>query len=123
MQKTAVIELPWASTSLLEEPILKFEGSDLVLKLAFDVSSGVSLAFRKTRAMRYRSEVYCAKWHIEDAYDVVSEVHQSHWIEELAKDASPGSEGWVMRHFILTIDSWGCLEVVAEDVEHLEASR
>jgi hypothetical protein len=59
---------------------------------------------------------YCTAWHYENSYDTVTVVDESPWVAEL--EAAAGGAGGVPagRHFVLTIDSWGCLEVVASGV-------
>lgn len=74
--------------------------------------------FVKPRAVRTRAEIYCSIWHLTDTYDTVCEVMESDWVAELKNDAVPDwRDRWAMRHFILYVDSFGCIEVVAESVE------
>jgi len=45
----------------------------------------------------------------------VCEVLESNWVEELRAASVPEwRDYWVMRHFILYLDSVGCFEVIAE---------
>jgi hypothetical protein len=74
-----------------------------------------SVLFSKPRAFRKREETYCTGWHVKDTYDTVCEVAESGWVAELRNDAVPEwRDHWVMRHFMIYLDSFGCLEVVAE---------
>jgi hypothetical protein len=75
------------------------------------------LRFVKQRAFRKRAEIYCTRWHVEGVYDTVCEVQPSDWVEELRAAAVPEwRDQWVMRHFMIYVDGFGCLEVVAESV-------
>ncbi|TCS61795.1 hypothetical protein EDD55_107204 [Varunaivibrio sulfuroxidans] len=50
-------------------------------------------------------------------YDQVCEIEKSDWVSELKTAAEPDMRhDWVMRHFMIYIDSFGCLEVIAESV-------
>ena len=73
------------------------------------------MLFVKPRAFRKREETYCTIWHLENTYDTVCEITESDWVAELRRDAVPEwRDRWVMRHFIIYVDSFGCLEVIAE---------
>ena len=75
----------------------------------------VTVAFIKPRAFRKREETYCTAWHVKDVYDTVCEVTASQWVAELRNDAVPEwRDHWVMRHFMIYLDAFGCVEVVAE---------
>jgi hypothetical protein len=75
----------------------------------------VGVLFVKPRAFRKREETYCTGWHVKDAYDTVCEIRESDWVKELRHDATPEwRDSWVMRHFMIYVDSFGCLEVIAE---------
>lgn len=117
--KLKVLELPVASTAITDSPVLRTAGSDLLLSMNFDDEGHIratTLRFVKQRAFRKRSEIYCTGWHVTDAYDTVCEVAKSEWVQELRAASSAASSAvWVMRHFIIYVDSFGCLEVVAED--------
>ena len=48
-------------------------------------------------------------------YDSVCEIEESDWVAELRQDAvAEWRDHWVMRHFMIYLDGFGCLEVVAE---------
>lgn len=118
MHKQELFVLPFPSTALMRDPILRLEEGDAVLPMDFDDEGRkrpTLLRFVKQRALRKRSEIYCRAWHIENTYDTVCEVHDSDWVAELRRDAVPDwRDRWVMRHFIIYVESFGCLEVVAE---------
>lgn len=116
--KLKVLELPFASTAIADNPVLRTEGGDLLLSMNFDDEGRIraaTLRFVKQRAFRKRSEIYCTAWHVTDVYDTVCEVSESDWVQELRLASSVASRNrWVMRHFMIYVDSFGCLEVVAE---------
>jgi hypothetical protein len=117
-QKLKVLELPSASTAAIGDAELRTDGGDLLLLLDFEDSGqrrSARLRFVKQRAFRKRSEAYCTSWHVKDTFDTVCEVIESDWVQELRSAAQPQwRDRWVMRHFIIYVDSFGCLEVVAE---------
>jgi hypothetical protein len=119
-QKLATLTLPFPSTAAIRDPTLRTDGSDLLLSMEFDDEGAIksaSLRFVKQRAFRKRAESHCAAWHVADAYDTVCEVRESDWTRELRSDSMPRwRDFWVMRHFMIYVDSFGCLEVIAESV-------
>lgn len=118
MQKQQVLMLPLPSTSIVRGPAVNTEGGDLLLSMTFDDHGqyrSVCLRLVKQRAFRKRAEIYCTAWHVADAYDTLCEVTGSDWVNELRAASSPEwRDSWVMRHFMLYVDSFGCLEVIAE---------
>jgi hypothetical protein len=124
MHKKTIFELPFPTTSLICDPVLR-TGDDggLLVSMKCDNGNSISsfsLSFEKPRAFRKRAEIYCTPWHISDAYDTVCEIFDSDWVVELKFNAIPEwRDKWVMRHFMIYIDSFGCLEVVGEDVRVL----
>lgn len=120
MQKRKVLELPFASTAVIRGPVLSTEGEDLLLSMEFDdegKTRSACLRFVKQRAFRKRSETYCTAWHVTDTFDTVCEVQGSDWVQELRSASVPEwRDQWVMRHFMIYVDSFGCIEVVAESV-------
>ncbi len=118
MQKLKVLELPLASTAVIGDPTLRTDGGDLLLSMDFDDAGqrrSARLRFVKQRAFRKRAETYCTSWHVKDTFDTVCEVQGSDWVQELRTAAQPEwRDRWVMRHFMVYVDSFGCLEVVAE---------
>ena len=118
MEKKAIFSLPCASTSAMEGPTLIDDDRGLLLSMVCDDDGkrrNTGVLFGKPRALRKRSEIYCTLWHIEGAYDTVCEVQGSDWVDELRAVAVPEwRDYWIMRHFMIYLDSFGCLEVVAE---------
>lgn len=120
MEKLPLLSLPYPSTAQVREPVILNEPRGLLLLMACDEDGQerrVGVLFIKPRALRKRAEIYCTIWHINKAYDTVCEVTESSWVAELKNDAvSDWRDRWVMRHFMIYLDSFGCLEVVAESV-------
>jgi hypothetical protein len=116
--KHKILELPFASTAVVRSPVLSTDGGDLRLFMEFDEEGktrSVNLRFVKQRAFRKRSETYCTAWHVTDTFDTVCEVQGSDWVQELRSASLPEwRDQWVMRHFMIYVDNFGCVEVVAE---------
>jgi len=120
MIKKKILVLPFASTSIISGPTLATNASDLLLTMSFDDDGqkrSINLRFVKQRAFRKRSESYCTEWHVTGVFDTVCEIQDSDWIDELNSAPANQNRGkWIMRHFMIYVDSFGCLEVVAESV-------
>lgn len=118
MEKLPLFSLPYPSTTAVHGPTLVDQDRGLLLLLVCDDDGHeqhAGVLFVKPRAFRKREEIYCTGWHVKDTYDTVCEVKSSDWIAELRNDAVPEwRDRWVMRHFIIYVDSFGCLEVIAE---------
>lgn len=118
MKKTMLFSLPYPSTAAVSGPTLVDQDRGLLLSLACDdngLEQHAGVLFVKPRAFRKREEIYCTSWHVKDTYDSVCEIEDSDWVAELRNDAVPEwRDRWVMRHFMIYVSSFGCLEVVAE---------
>jgi hypothetical protein len=118
MRKLKILELPLPSTAVIRGPALCTDGGDLLLSMDFDDAGrrrAARLRFVKQRAFRKRAESLCTAWHVTDTFDTVCEVQGSDWLQELRSDSAPEwRDHWVMHHFIIYVDGFGCLEVVAE---------
>lgn len=55
-------------------------------------------------------------------YDTIAEVEDSAWVKELVLDQSMPAD-WIIRHFMLYLDSSGCYEAAAESWELLPEER
>jgi len=112
-----LFSIPVASTSLSDEPVVFFDGGDVILRFTWH-SGGKQvtgqIVFDRARAFRNLAEPYCTEWHIKDAYDTVVEVENSDWASELI-DAAPEhlKRAFVMNHYLVYLDSFGALEVIA----------
>jgi hypothetical protein len=118
LDKHPLFSIRGPSTGTVDGPHFQDLGSDLLLTLTLDDEGRIrknQVLFVKTRAIRQRNEPYCTSWHVEDAYDTVCEVRPSSWVAELLTDSHLSRlDEFVLRHFIIYLDSFGCLEVVAE---------
>lgn len=121
MEKLPLFSLPCPSTAAIHGPILVDQDRGLLLSMVCDDDAreqSVGVLFGKPRAFRKREETYCTGWHVKDVYDTVCEIKESDWVAELRSDAVPEwRDRWVMRHFMIYVDSFGCLEVIAESAE------
>ena len=117
MEKLPLFSLPYPSTAAIQGPILIDQDRGMLLSLVCDENGQqqpAGVLFIKPRAFRRREEIYCTEWHVKDVYDTVCEIKNSDWVAELRKDAVPEwRDRWVMRHFMIYVDGFGCLEVVA----------
>ena len=117
MEKLPLFSLPYPSTAAIQGPTLVDQDRGMLLSLVCDEKGQqqpIGVLFIKPRAFRKREETYCTGWHVKDVYDTVCEIKNSDWVADLRKDAVPEwLDRWVMRHFMIYLDSFGCLEVVA----------
>lgn len=118
MHKEKLFDLPYPTTSLTRDPYIFSDGGDLLLSLDFIQDrerKAFLVRFTRVRSFRARAEIYCSVWHITDSYDAVCEVIDSEYSSELKLDSDHlWREKWILRHFIIYIDSFGCLEVIGE---------
>jgi hypothetical protein len=116
--KTPLYAVPIASTEFAEQAFWDGRGPAPSIRYAIKKGSKVvrtGLSFARVAAMRARSERCCTAWHVDGVYDVLAEVEDSPWVEELrAETQAQWRDRWQMRHFIIYLDSSGCFEVVAE---------
>lgn len=126
MEKLSLFSLPCSSTAAIHGPTLIDQDRGLLLSLVCDddgCERSFGVLFTKPRAFRKREETYCTGWHIKDAYDTVCEINESDWVAELRNDAVPEwRDHWVMCHFMIYVDSFGCLEVIAESATLVDDS-
>lgn len=126
MEKLPLFSLPCSSTAAIQGPTLIDQDRGLLLSMVCDDDGkkrSVGVLFVKPRAFRKRAETYCTGWHVNDVFDTVCEIQESDWVKELRAVAMPEwRDYWVMRHFMIYVDSFGCLEVVAESAQLEEKS-
>src|SRR5437016_3083991 len=76
------------------------------------------IRFKRVLATRTYSESASKVWHIEGSYDVLVEIEESSWVEEIQADTLDiqrrRGETWEMHHYMIYLDSSGTFEVVAE---------
>src|SRR5690242_19376662 len=116
-------ELPVPSTALKRDPSFWAPGGVAELRFEFERDGRPlrgGIRFERVRAFRQRAESHCTVWHV-DAYDTLVEVNDSTWVQEL-QDAEPAQTWgkWVLRHYLIYLDSAGAFEVVAESWSWLE---
>jgi len=122
VKKHSLFSIPFPSTSVVDEPVYLDRSNLSLLWLTGETDDDrvvrSEILFVRPRALRHRGESYCTPWHIEDAYDTVVEVDDSEWADELGRVAlAARKHSFVLRHFMIYLDSFGCLEVLAESVE------
>jgi hypothetical protein len=122
--KVPMAFLPVASTDFTSDATFEHPGGSAAIRCCYQreavtVKGGVR--FARVRSYRFRTEAYCTAWHVQDAYDTISEVVSSDWLNELRVDEQESARGrWELHHFILYIDSVGCFELAAESWSWLE---
>jgi hypothetical protein len=120
MEKKKVLILPYPSSPILDGTELRNSGGDIYLKIGFDVDEiekYVTLRFKKVRAYRKRAESHCESWHVKDVMDNVAVVIGSDWVAELrAVTNTQNKNAFEMNHYMIYVDDFGSLEVVAETV-------
>ena len=113
--------IPSPSTAIVSGPSYGFEGGVLALRFTLDDDGrrrDCELRFSRARAVQHRVESFCQPWQVEVAYDTLVEVLDSQWVEDLREAArAKGRDCWPISHFVIYLDSFGCLEVVAETAE------
>jgi len=120
MKKIKIKEILFPSTSFVSDPIAREDDEGFSINMEFEgEDSNVvnRVIFERPRAYRKIEAIYCSKWHIEDVYDCVCEVPNSIWVDELKANApSDLKDAWEMHHFMIYLDSFGCVEVIAKGV-------
>lgn len=119
MKKAPIFALPLPSSAAVQGPALVDDGRGLTLSITCADDDGrphsSEVVFKVPRAYRHRAETYCTGWHVQDTFDTICEVIDSDWVKELRRDAVPEwRDKWVLRHFMIFLDGFGCLEVAAE---------
>lgn len=127
MHKQKILELPLPSTALLRSPTLQTDGGELLLSMEFGDDGqkrSARLRFIKQRALRTRAEIHCTPWHVTNTFDTLCEVQDSTWVQELRFDSVPEwRDRWILRHYIIYLDSFGCLEVICESASLDDSSK
>jgi hypothetical protein len=121
-------ELPVPSTSFTRDPILtEKRGGEIAVEIEHKTGNRADrsqLVFTKPRVYCRRAESHCTEWHIGESYDAVSEVLESEWVDTVRRETAKGwRDTWVMRHFKIYFDGWGCLEVICESFAFEEGSK
>jgi len=121
LSKTPLYTIAIPSTDFLTEG--NFDGHyenglSPAIRFSYEKDSVIhegGLKFSRVVAVRMRAERSCTKWHIEAAYDILVEIGDSSWIQEVRSDAqAEWQDKWLMHHYMIYLDSVGCFEVLAE---------
>jgi hypothetical protein len=106
--------LPLPSTNQRTDPRLEFDGGTVVLTVFLRegvLDTDWTVEFRNVRGFIHRAEPLCEARQYKSSYDQVVAVESATWADFLGTQGSLGST----RTFALTLDSWGCLEVLAAE--------
>ena len=80
-------------------------------------SSGIR--FDRVPAYRFRTERCVELWQ-QDARDILSEVEESEWVEEIRADTDESyRDRWAMHHYVINLTHVGTFEFIAESWEAL----
>lgn len=113
-------ELPVPSTDSVTDASFHIYGKSVQIRFDYyrdDTPRRAALRFSGAVSTKTRSERCCTSWHVK-AFDVLLEIMESPWIEELRKDiAQRYRDEFTTRHFAIYFDSVGCFEVLADDFE------
>jgi hypothetical protein len=117
--KKALSQLPVASTDFDGDATFLMPRGALRFRFSRDgtpVRGGIR--FTRVVATRTRAESACTAWHIEGAYDTLVEVEGSSWLGEIQAAIPAHRQGdRPLGHFMIYLDSFGSLEVLAEGWE------
>lgn len=110
--------MPVPSTDLLSEVIAEYSGAAFLLRFEYDREGTVfhsGLTFQGVRAFRFRGTFHCDPKDIESSYDALAEVLDSSWVRQLILNLPIDHRTNVadIHHYMLTLDSTGCFEIVA----------
>ncbi len=111
------------STAIVDEPRLESAGGRLTLRWRFDRETRVlasGLQFEGASDFRHGTESHSTSWHLA-GYDHLVQVSPSEWLEEAKEiEVARGYGGWEIKHYLIYLDSWGYLEVLARSWSFLD---
>ncbi len=126
-QQIKLFKVPVPSTSFLTEAAFFEWKTPLSIWYEFQrdgVAYRSGIRFSGVAATRTRAERCSTIWQIESAYDTLVEVQDSTWAKEIRADTSERwRDEWEMHHYMIYLDSAGCLEVIADSWEALPEER
>lgn len=76
-----------------------------------------SIRFNKYNGIKYTTDYSMTTWHIS-TLGFISEVSSSAWVASLEASAQERDPRPLGRHFIVALDEWGALEVIADSFEN-----
>lgn len=116
-RRVSQMNLPTGSTALAIEVEISDGRDGFAFRYTYfrdDESVNAEVAFEGVRAYRWRAESHCTAWHVAGTYNTLVEVENSEWIRELVMAEPPQLRvPHEMRHYMISFDDDGCLEVAA----------
>ncbi|MGA2498131.1 MAG: hypothetical protein ABSH20_10340 [Tepidisphaeraceae bacterium] len=115
--KTPLYHVPVPSTEFIHEATLDESGPSIRYDFYRDNAAyRGGICFVGAVAVQKTREPICTVWQIEECYDTLVEVASSSWAEERFGRRRDESKAQTrLRHFMIYLDSVGCLEVLAEN--------
>lgn len=117
-RRVSQMNLPTGTTALAVELEI-FDGRDgFAFRYTYFLDDDpliAEVAFEGVRAYRWRAEAHCTVWHVNGTYNTLVEIENSEWVRELIT-AEPRHlrAPREIRHFMISFDDNGCLEVAAK---------
>lgn len=122
MKSDIKYELPFFSSSLEKNPVIKFEDMNMIIEL-IGVDEGsrlrkieikfISVLCNKHVSARFTPELY-------DSYDKIVELLDSEWLEELKNINKEYFDYWNPKHYIIYLDGAGMFQFIAQGYEVIE---
>jgi len=116
--KKPLHSVPVPSTSFTTEAYFDGQGTLPAIRFAYQkdgVKHQGGIEFSRVLAVCTRTERCCTSWHVEGAYDTLVEIEGSPWVEEVRADTTEQwRDKWKMHHYMISLDSVGCFELIAE---------
>lgn len=113
-------ELPVSSTESVTDATIHVRGRSVEIRFDYyrdGEPRRTALCFKGAVSTKTRSERCCTSWHVK-SYDVLREILESPWVEELRNDIAPRyRDEFGARHFAIYFDSVGSFEILADDFE------
>jgi hypothetical protein len=124
--KRRMYTVPVPSTGFTREAY--FDGSQVKPAIRYEYQAGGKvvrggICFRRVAATKHLGEPYCTAWHVADCYDVLVEIVESRWLNELNQNAAESSEVSDLHHYMIYLDSVGCFEIAAEGWETIQDAK
>ncbi|MGL4594098.1 MAG: hypothetical protein ACRC2T_09110 [Thermoguttaceae bacterium] len=113
MIKTPLYTIPVPSTEFFTEAffyqcciLFDFENENgEAVRTGFD--------FYLPAAVKKTSERASTIWHSDQVYDILAQVEDSPWVDEVRKNIPDHKKHWKTNHYMIYLDSAGCFEVIA----------
>ena len=115
--RTPLYEVPVPSTDFVDDAVL----CGNTIRYGFfrdDIELKSGIVFYNVKATKTRSEGACTGWHIKGAYDVLVEIDNSEWVDQVLEETEEsrerGAEVWDLHHYLIYLDGTACIEILAE---------